>query len=572
MRALADCSRPMAPAARTRALTVGSLVTTGLNKEKASKVTALLAALDDAPPRLRAQGLVPSTTPDIFLLIDTLLTGDKPVVLGAPGGYDTFHTKHLRHNIAAYAKSDLSVVQAPNQPPFSSNTETLEVCILVVPATTPPLAITAVYIPDGKNADPVRTAYAELTRIDLELADLGFARLYCGDFNCRGIADPSQVPSLPRRSCIPDVAPTHSAIALATFASHESEFAIVSGVGEAKNYTRVDMAGRGVSELDVHVASTTLVHSFLGTWTENGHGACAPVAPWWSSDHRPVFSAFKITFSNATDRPEPRPPLRLVDYSRATDAQLDAFAKSIDSQLRRLDVDMRQASSPRSAAAVAGGTSRICDVIIGAIHRAEDEYLGASTETRPGRKRRITVERWVRESPAVVAARAELARLAGRMHESTPQLWASFRDAKARCDARERQAHGHHLFSLIAECPDADAPRFRRLFQEFESLVLQRPSRLYGGGKEWNLIRDGEGFVVGAKDSERSLVRQYGARQQIDAARFDVEEHDRRLKAWKKIASHRLDPSTHNETIAATKLEQRDTRRLQLKTTTLLFR
>ena len=62
------------PGGRPAALTVGSLVTTGLGPMKASKVTALLAALDSKPPRSRVHDLIPPSTPSILFLIDTLIS------------------------------------------------------------------------------------------------------------------------------------------------------------------------------------------------------------------------------------------------------------------------------------------------------------------------------------------------------------------------------------------------------------------------------------------------------------------------------------------------------------------
>ena len=101
------------------------------------------------------------------------------------------------------------------------------------------------------------------------------------------------------------------------------------------------------------------------------------------------------------------------------------------------------------------------------------------------------------------------------------------------------------LYALIAEVPDADSPHFRRLFAEFELSVLKRRPRVaaYGGAKQWRLVRDGDGYAVGAADTETSLIEQYRELQDVDLMAFDEQAHADRMSEWHTIEMRCLDQS-----------------------------
>ena len=227
--------------------------TNWLNTLKTSGLLSLLTELQAAPPLPRRHGVAPSTTPDILFVVDTHLRETEAFV-GKPRGFAEFRFSSADHGILALAASSLACVHLP----LTSSTPDLEILVLAVPGADPPLAIAGVYLRNGRTPQCVDAGMAELRRIDDALKREGFARWYCGDWNARGLADPCGIPELPRRSRL-DEPPVRAPVELGNFVI-ERDFGIISGIGDAPNGTRIDVARGGIlAELDVHIASAPFV-------------------------------------------------------------------------------------------------------------------------------------------------------------------------------------------------------------------------------------------------------------------------------------------------------------------------
>ena len=194
---------------------------------------------------------------------------------------------------------------------------------------------------------------------------------------------------------------TNAAGALSSFV-RDRRFAVVSGLGDAHNGTRIAAAQGGVlAELDFHI-STWPAH-FLGSWTENGYGACAG-CPWYASDHYPVFSAYLMHLPTEEGEKRRAPPRRHVNYSNMTAELRETVVQCYESELRSLIGRLEGADSPRAAVEAECGVSGLLALVIATIHRCEDRHLGAKTSRPSSGPRRFTESPWVVNSPEVHGA------------------------------------------------------------------------------------------------------------------------------------------------------------------------